>query len=101
MEIPIISHSIQHFFRFVQHEVVILQEFTIRLHSFQDVQRLFQLLDQLSFRATLSDGQQSVDVGSMMRVFSLNLQHDLRLCVACGEEDIPTLHTTLSWLEVK
>ena len=77
-----------------------LKELVIRLHSFQDVQDIRLLSEKMSFKATLSDGRRDVDVGSMMQLFCLNLQEELRLQIECGDEIYPAVYEQLKRLEV-
>ena len=77
-----------------------LKELVIRLHSFQDVQDICLLSEKMSFKATLSDGRRDVDVGSMMQLFCLNLQEELRLQIECGDEIYLAVYEQLKRLEV-
>ena len=66
------------------YRVIGMEEFQVKLASFQDVQELSRLAAEQDFPIRLSDGSRECSAKSFMCIFSLNLKQQMLLKLDCS-----------------
>ena len=64
-----------------------MREFSIEIHSFQDVQDFVSVATVQPFRVSLGNDFQTANATSFMGVVSLDHRRPLRVTAECGEEE--------------
>ena len=63
-----------------------VREFTIRFHSFRDVQDFVNLASAQEFPITVGNDSYSVSASSFMGMFTLDYSNDLKVKANCTDE---------------
>ncbi len=69
------------------YRVIGMEEFQVKLASFQDIQDLSRLAAEQDFPIRLSDGYRECNAKSFMCIFSLNLKQQMILKLDCSSEE--------------
>ena len=69
-----------------------LHEFSIAIHSFQDLQDFISLATVQPFEVLVGNDRQQISGKSFMGMMSLDLQNPLRVAVCCSDEEFTQFH---------
>ena len=78
------------------YRVIGMEEFQVKLASFQDVQELARLASEQDFPIRLSDGNRECSAKSFMCIFSLNLKQQMTLRLECSPEEAEAFRRSLA-----
>lgn len=73
---------------FVQHRSCRMREFTIQLHSLQDVQEFVNIACTCPFQVTVGNESQRIDGKDFMGMFSLDYRFPQKVWVDCSQEEL-------------